>query len=496
MCRTNCVDLYEPSITTIGFLFVCDHPILCCFLISLYCLLDLVDIQQTLLKRTLQPKSITRKTNRKRIMEEEFSFPRGGSERPSETSEQTSSTIKKNKAKDSASSSAKATNSRKRSNSADFLFGSKDEKKKRVKTSGKQASSSSENNSKQVATSSSALPLGGGGVLQPVQTSSSKKPAFIESLSFQKLAKGTKLLGIVREVAEDYAVVSLPSMLTGFIRPDAKSGIPLHRVVSVGQFLAVVVVKATSETVKTKDGNKPQMKRRIEVSVSPSLMNNGITMDMLHEHMVIRGKIRSIEDHGCIVDLQVSGLVSTSCFLKYENIHGAYKIMHNDDDNDNEEEEDTEQDVDANFILNHGRIYDFTIKSLPGKSKTEAINIIQVELESVKKRRERTVDPAIHLSCGHTIRTLTPGMLLDVDVEHFARNGLCVSLLGNVYRGSIDSGHLGGYLPEHDKIKDVVNKSDLMDMWWKKVFVGKNRKVSMAAMVYYFIYSCTWFPFF
>ena len=42
-----------------------------------------------------------------------------------------------------------------------------------------------------------------------------------------------KLLGIVREVAPDYAVVCLPSMLTGFIRRDSNSGIRLNHVVSV-----------------------------------------------------------------------------------------------------------------------------------------------------------------------------------------------------------------------------------------------------------------------
>ena len=65
-------------------------------------------------------------------------------------------------------------------------------------------------------------------------------------------------------------------------------------------------------------------------------------------------------------------------------------------------------------------------------------------------------------------------MLVDVDVEHFARNGLCVSLIGNVYRGAIDSGHLGGYIPD----EDFKHKNFVAEMWWKSVFVGKNRKVS------------------
>ncbi len=57
------------------------------------------------------------------------------------------------------------------------------------------------------------LPLGGGNVVH------SKKDATIEALSFKGLAKGTKLLGMVREVNDDFCLVSLPSLLTGYILP-------------------------------------------------------------------------------------------------------------------------------------------------------------------------------------------------------------------------------------------------------------------------------------
>lgn len=62
--------------------------------------------------------------------------------------------------------------------------------------------------------SSSGLPLGGGNVTH------SKKEATIEALSFKSLAKGTKLLGVVREVNDDFCLVSLPSLLTGYILPN------------------------------------------------------------------------------------------------------------------------------------------------------------------------------------------------------------------------------------------------------------------------------------
>jgi hypothetical protein len=387
-------------------------------------------------------------------MEEEL-FPRGGAERIQKESKEPTKTKETKK-------------NRKRANSKDFLFGSKDVNSKRSKNT--------KDSSKSTVIASSVLPLGGGAVLQPTQSASAKKPAFIEAISFLKLAKGTKLFGIVKDVTSEYAVVSLPTMLTGFVRNDAKSVIPLDRVLSVGQFLPVVVVKATSETVKSKNGSSSQMKRRIELSVSPALLNNGLSADMLHEAMSIRGKIRSVEDHGCIIDLNVSGLGGSSCFLKFENINGKYCILDEEDLENNEEMDDSD------FHLNKGRIYDFTIKSLPVNTKKETSSIIQVVLESNKSRSKRITDPAIHMASKHNIRTLSPGMLLKVDVEHFARNGLCVSILGNVYRGAIDSGHLGGYLPDdvEENKSSMKTNTKLSEMWWKNVFVGKNRSVSFA----------------
>jgi hypothetical protein len=113
-------------------------------------------------------------------MSEETAFPRGGRP-PSQTA------VKKR--------------------DADFLFGSSvdktgSKKKKRRKTTSTTAATAS------------LLPVGGGGVVQPTEK---KKEAHIEALSFGKLGKGTKLLAVVREIHDEYAVVSLPNLLNGYI---------------------------------------------------------------------------------------------------------------------------------------------------------------------------------------------------------------------------------------------------------------------------------------
>lgn len=398
-------------------------------------------------------------------MEEEINFPRGGSGRKQQSSDSTSDRklIEKKK-------------SRKRADSNDFLFGKAGDEtsaskktKKRKKSTEKSAAESAESTSSAI----SSLPLGGGAVQAPINSAKQKKPAFIESISFQKLTKGMKLLGVVREVAEEYAVVSLPSMLTGFIRPNTNSSTRLDHVLSVGMVLPVVILKATSETINEKSfgsKSKPVVKRRIELSVSPSAVNNGLTADMLYEGMSVRGRIRSVEDHGCLVDLSINGIRGNSCFLKYDNIEGEYEVIDTKDD-------EMQSDDNDKFLLNSGRIYDFTIMSLP-KMDSGKLDIIQMKLQTAQTRSKTMADTVACKKAKHTIRSLCPGMLLPVSVEHHAGNGICVTFMGHVYRGSIDSNNLGGFLPEdYDKYVDKKQGTS-NEMWWKSVFVGRLKSVS------------------
>jgi hypothetical protein len=91
----------------------------------------------------------------------------------------------------------------------DILFGQKHETTDSAKTSRKKRKTEAA-----ASGATSLVALGGGGVIAPNQK---QKEALIESISFQKLAKGTKLLGIVREINDKFALVSLPNLLTGYI---------------------------------------------------------------------------------------------------------------------------------------------------------------------------------------------------------------------------------------------------------------------------------------
>lgn len=145
----------------------------------------------------------------------EESFPRGGNE-PKPEEEKSSgekSHRKKKRSLDKDDAAEKA--------SEDFLFGapkrSSSSKRKKHKKGSKEEFGHSANNKH------SLLPLGGGGVsfkknLHKESLGIASKPEpFIEALGFSKLDKGTKLLGIVREVQDDFVVFSLPNLLTGYV---------------------------------------------------------------------------------------------------------------------------------------------------------------------------------------------------------------------------------------------------------------------------------------
>lgn len=155
-------------------------------------------------------------------LNEETSFPRGRRSTPKKD-ESSSSTAEKKKGRKRSASQDKSSQ-KETTPASDFLFGSAAETESRKKSKKKKEDSSIAANPK-----SSLLPLGGGGVVQPSASNKHGGEAVIEALSFGKLAKGTKLLGIVRELQPDYAVLSLPNLLSGYVlKREVRNEFGLH----------------------------------------------------------------------------------------------------------------------------------------------------------------------------------------------------------------------------------------------------------------------------
>jgi ribosomal protein S1 len=352
------------------------------------------------------------------VIMEETSFPRGG----------------RSPAAPAAKEEPKKTSSHKRSHSekrtkdvaSDFLFGKTAEttKKRKVGTSPARSGGSTMKHS--------LLPLGGGGVVMVSQGKNKHQEPSIEALSFGKLAKGTKLLGIVREVRNEFAVLSLPNLLTGYI---LQEGLPLRQCLSVGQYLAVVVIKIVTESLKG-----GQQRRRIQVSAKPSDLN---ATEAPSRMISIRGQIVSIEDHGCQVDLGYR----RKGFLPFEQVEGGYTVVEDDEAQDDEPEDES-----RGKVLQKGRLYDFFVTS----SKSDAL--FSLSLPSAATMSKHLIVPT---TITPTLSSICPGWLVQAKMESLAKNGLCVTFFGNVFRGAIDLGHTGGYF---------VPKSRDVSSAWRDVF--------------------------
>uniref|UniRef100_A0A3B3VN23 Protein RRP5 homolog n=1 Tax=Poecilia latipinna TaxID=48699 RepID=A0A3B3VN23_9TELE len=129
--------------------------------------------------------------------------------------------------------------------------------------------------------------------------------------------KGMLLLGCVKEVADFEVTVSLPCGLQGFLSIrnvcEAYTKLlseqldsdfcSLSQIFWPGMLLRCVVSKMDI----TKGGSLS-----IQLSVNPKLVNKSLTSSSLTPGMVLSGCVESVEDHGTIIDIGVSG---TKAFL-------------------------------------------------------------------------------------------------------------------------------------------------------------------------------------
>ena len=372
----------------------------------------------------------------------------------------------------------------------DFLFGNQEKDKKRQEQQRKKRKTSSSNGGGgETSSSHSLLPLGGGGVVVVKKKSKvgeqkhleSSSNLLIEAFGFSKLAKGTKVLGIVREIHNEYAILSLPNMLSGYVLPQKPSSSSsqqwsLLNCMQVGQTLSVVVQKVVTETIgkMQQQQQQNQRKRRIQVSPLPNHINprgDSDEQDLYYRKtnlkLPIRGQITSIEDHGCLVDLGYG----RKGFLKYNDIEDKknYKVVDIYDDDD-DDDDDIDEKVNP-IIVQPGRLYDFFMLG-GGDDKQQVVGL---SLPSSRSLAKQAIAPITVANKGpsrskytstttpYTINSIRPGWLVNVKVEALAKNGICVTFLNNVFRGAIELSQLGSnFMPTKASLgggwQDVFNK--------------------------------------
>ncbi|XP_040462139.1 protein RRP5 homolog isoform X2 [Falco naumanni] len=156
----------------------------------------------------------------------------------------------------------------------------------------------------------------------------------IEPLAIEDLCEGMLLLGCIKEVSDYELVISLPNGLSGFVPvtqiSDAYSKM-LSKQVAQGELLedlnslldmyspGTLVRCVVTSAEKSADG-----RRSIKLSINPKKVNKGLNASSLASGMLLSGFVSSVEDHGYLIDIGVSG---THAFLPRQKAQNYIKAL-------------------------------------------------------------------------------------------------------------------------------------------------------------------------
>eukprot|EP00520_Triparma_pacifica_P002018 CAMPEP_0118633768 /NCGR_PEP_ID=MMETSP0785-20121206/1177_1 /TAXON_ID=91992 /ORGANISM="Bolidomonas pacifica, Strain CCMP 1866" /LENGTH=297 /DNA_ID=CAMNT_0006524673 /DNA_START=119 /DNA_END=1008 /DNA_ORIENTATION=- len=229
--------------------------------------------------------------------------------------------------------------------------------------------------------------MGGGNVKHDERTST------IEGIGFSRLEKGMKVLGVVNQVfSDDIVSVSMPNGIVGFVTRKDKTTPSLS--------ISLPISTMTTFTVLTVSPTE----KRVELSPMPTHCNRGLTLDQISPGQVIRANIEGEEDHGWTVDL---GMAGVKAFLPKKLYVGNGKII-------------------------RGMFVDVKVVKTARDSRMVTVSN-DLPPASTLTSQPNHVDP----SCNNfSIKGLRPGMLVQCDIDGFARNGIMVSFLGG-FKGCV-----------------------------------------------------------
>ncbi|GAB2295441.1 hypothetical protein Dimus_029608 [Dionaea muscipula] len=257
-----------------------------------------------------------------------------------------------------------------------------------------------------------------------------KLPTFANRITFKNVSPGMKLWGVIVEVNEKDIVVSLPGGLRGLVRAgeavdaasvnnskDVEGGF-LSSLFHAGQLVSCVVLHVEED-------KKEMGKGKVWLSLRLSLLYKGFSLDIVQEGMALTGYVKSIEDHGYILDF---GLPSFSGFLP--------KISQEDG---------------REIKVNARQLVQGVVRSIDrGRKVVHLCSDADVVSKCVTKDLK-----------GISLDLLTPGMMVNARVHATLANGIMLSFL-TYFTGTVDIFHLQNIFPASD---------------WKKQY-GKDKKLN------------------
>ncbi|KAM9197460.1 protein RRP5 homolog [Dugong dugon] len=241
-----------------------------------------------------------------------------------------------------------------------------------------------------------------------------------EILSVETLCEGMRILGCVKEVNDLELVISLPNGLKGFVQAteicDAytkklneqvaqeeplKDLVCLPEIFSPGMLVRCVVNSL---------GITEKGKKSVKLSLNPRNVNGVLSAEALKPGMLLTGTVSSLEDHGYLVDIGVSG---NRAFLPLQKA-----------------QEDTQQ-KNKGAKLKVGQYLNCVIEEVKGNGRVVSLSIGHSEVSTAIATEEQ----------NWTLNNLLPGLVVKAQVQKVTPLGLTVNFL-SFFTGLVDFMHL------------------------------------------------------
>ncbi|RPA89371.1 nucleic acid-binding protein [Choiromyces venosus 120613-1] len=276
-----------------------------------------------------------------------------------------------------------------------------------------------------------------------------KKGIVAEGLSYKRLLSGTLVLGCISQINRTDLALSLPNNLTGFVplisisellnkklealvqdsdeeededgkektetakSESSEDDVDLKSMFRIGQYLRAYVVSSSQPANPKSSSSSKKMKKRIELSLDPVMVNNGLTTTELVAGCTVQASVTSVEDHGLVMDLGIGN--DLKGFLSSKELGKGRSV------------------ADAK----EGQVMLCTITGLSSNGRIVKLSA-DLEQKPTKKGKYTGGKAAWWLSSAPTISTFLPGTGVEVLITDIARGGKSVGIAGKVM-GLVDA---------------------------------------------------------
>ncbi|KAM6185656.1 protein RRP5 homolog [Rhynchocyon petersi] len=241
-----------------------------------------------------------------------------------------------------------------------------------------------------------------------------------EILKVESLCEGMRILGCVKEVSDLELVISLPNGLRGFVQvteicdaytkmlneqvvqeEPVKDLVPLSELFSPGMLVRCVVRSV---------GTTERGKQSVKLSLNPRNVNRVLSAEALKPGMLLTGTVSSVEDHGYLVDIGVSG---NRAFLPLQKVP-----------------EDSRQ-KNKGAKLKVGQYLTCVVTEVKGSGGVVRLSVDQSEVSTAIATEEQS----------WSLDNLLPGLVVQAKVQKVTPLGLTVNFL-SFFTGLVDFMHL------------------------------------------------------